>query len=257
MRVRIQRNPYLKCRPLSVKMEQLIMEFSGEPVKMCGRAEQAMTGILDGAGIRLPRFCKTPGIPRIRAKPKPYCIQGSLTEDQRQGGYGLTLPPYNPGVSLDQPYWNKKVYSDPQMRAFTGQIGPSGGADWINHRIIRYADVLLMMAEALNEVGDTSATSYLEQVRARARGSNPTALPYIPYQSQAQMRKAIKNERRWELAMEGFRFYDLVRWTPATDSIDAPHALGSLGYTLRNALYPIPQPAIDLSGGVLVQNPNY
>jgi hypothetical protein len=71
------------------------------------------------------------------------------------------------------------------------------------------------------------------------------------------MRTAIKNERRWEFAMEGLRFYDLVRWTPAPDGIDAPSALGTLGYTPRNALYPIPQPAIDLSGGVLVQNPNY
>ena len=71
------------------------------------------------------------------------------------------------------------------------------------------------------------------------------------------MRTAIKNERRWEFAMEGYRFYDLVRWTPATDGIDAPNALGGLGYTSKNALYPIPQPAINLSGGVLVQNPNY
>ena len=170
----------------------------------------------------------------------------------------LTLPPYNPGVSLDQPYWNKKVYSDPGMRTFTGQIGANGGADWINHRIIRYADILLMLAEASNELGDgATAASNLEQVRARARNGSTTALPTIPYTSQAQMRTAIKNERRWEFAMEGLRFYDLVRWTPATDGIDAPAALGTLGYTLRNALYPIPQPAIDLSGGVLVQNPNY
>ena len=65
------------------------------------------------------------------------------------------------------------------------------------------------------------------------------------------MRTAIKNERRWEFAMEGYRFYDLVRWG------DAVSALGSLGYQHRNEWYPIPQPAIDLSGGVLVQNPNY
>jgi hypothetical protein len=69
------------------------------------------------------------------------------------------------------------------------------------------------------------------------------------------MRTAIKNERRWEFA--GRVKITTVRWTPAPDGIDAPAALGSLGYTLRNALYPIPQPAIDLSGGVLVQNPNY
>jgi hypothetical protein len=174
------------------------------------------------------------------------------------GGYGATLPPYNPGVALDQPYWNKKLYSDPAMRAFTGEIGPSGGADWVNHRILRYADVILMLAEASNELGDgPTAENMVEQIRARARGTNNAVLPHIAFTSQAQMRTAIKNERRWEFAMEGLRFYDLVRWTPAADGIDAPNVLGSLGYIPRNALYPIPQPAIDLSGGILVQNPNY
>ena len=174
------------------------------------------------------------------------------------GGYGATLPPYGPGTALDQPYWNKKVYSDPSMRAYTGQIGSNGGADWIDHRIFRYADVLLMLAEASNEIGDGStAENMLEQIRARARGGNNAVLPHIAFVNQAQMRTAIKNERRWEFAMEGYRFYDLVRWTPAPDGIDAPSALGTLGYTARNALYPIPQPAIDLSGGILVQNPNY
>jgi hypothetical protein len=54
----------------------------------------------------------------------------------------------------------------------------------------------------------------LEEVRARARNSgiDAAAVPYIPYTSQTQMRTAIKNERRWEFAMEGYRFYDLVRW---------------------------------------------
>jgi hypothetical protein len=176
-----------------------------------------------------------------------------------EGGYGATIPLYNKDSIgkagyLDQPYWNKKVYSDPQMRAYTGEINNSGGADWINHRILRYADVLLMMAEASNEMGDgATAASMLEQVRARARnsGTDPNALPYIAFTSQSQMRTAIKNERRWEFAMEGYRFYDLVRWG------DAISALGGLGYQSKNAWYPIPQPAIDLSGGVLVQNPNY
>jgi hypothetical protein len=167
------------------------------------------------------------------------------------GGYGATLPPYNPGVALDQPYWNKKVYSDPQMRAFTGEIGTAGGADWINHRILRYADVILMLAEASNETGDgATAETMLEKIRARARGSS-AVLPHIAFTSQTQMRTAIKNERRWEFAMEGYRFYDLVRWG------DALSALGSLGYTNRCRYYPIPQQAINLSGGVLVQNPEW
>lgn len=175
-----------------------------------------------------------------------------------QGGYGATVPPYNkdsigkPGF-LDQPYWNKKVYSDPQMRAFTGEIGSCcGGADWINHRILRYADVILMLAEASNELNDgATAEAALEQIRARARGANATALPHIAYTSQAQMRTAIKNERRWEFAMEGYRFYDLVRWG------DANTVLAPLGYTNRARYYPIPQPAINISNGVLVQNPEW
>jgi len=175
------------------------------------------------------------------------------------GGYGATLPPYNPGTALDQKYWNKKVYSDPQMRAFTGEIGPSGGADWINHRILRYADVLLMLAEASNETGDgATAAANLEKVRFRASGLSEvdpnhtrTVVPYIPFTTQAAMRTAIKDERRWEFAMEGYRFYDLVRWG------DAISVLGSLGYTNKCRFYPIPQPAINLSGGVLVQNPEW
>lgn len=192
-------------------------------------------------------------------KNQTVLYSGEFDGGAPEGGYGATLPPYNkdslgkPGY-LDQPYWNKKVYSDPAMRSYTGEINSSGGADWINHRIIRYADVLLMLAEASNETGDgATAASMLEQVRARARNSglDPNALPYIPFSSQSQMRQAIKEERRWEFAMEGYRFYDLVRWG------DALSVLGSLGYQPRNALYPIPQPAIDLSNGVLVQNPNY
>jgi hypothetical protein len=168
------------------------------------------------------------------------------------GGYGATLPAFAPGSGLDQKYWNKKVYSDPNMRAFTGEINGGGAADWVNHRILRYADVLLMLAEASNETGDgATAEAMLEKVRFRARAGSTTVLPHIPYTNQAAMRTAIKNERRWEFAMEGYRFDDLVRWG------DAQSVLGTLGYGARNALYPIPQPAIDLSGGILKQNPNY
>jgi hypothetical protein len=152
--------------------------------------------------------------------------------------------------------------NDPAQRQATGFVGGSGAAPWIDHRILRYADVYLMLAEASNETGDgATAASALEKIRKRASGgldTPRTVLPYIPFVSQAQMRTAIKQERLWEFAMEGYRFYDLVRWTPATtDTIDAPHVLNFLGYQLRNQYYPIPQPAIDLSGGVLKQNPNY
>lgn len=188
-------------------------------------------------------------------KRQTILYSGQYDGGPAQGGYGATLPNYAPGSGLDQPYWNKKVYSDPQMRQFTGQIYGSGGADWINHRILRYADVILMLAEASNELGDgVTAAANLELIRNRASGNlgaSRTVVPKIAFVDKAQMRTAIKNERRWEFAMEGYRFYDLVRWG------DAITELGSLGYTNRCRFYPIPQQAISLSGGVLVQNPEW
>ncbi len=191
-------------------------------------------------------------------KQSTILYSGQYDGGAQVGGYGATLPGWiGAGGVLDQPYWNKKVYSDPAMRQFTGEIFSNGQARWINHRILRYADVLLMLAEASNELNDgPTAESALEQIRFRASGLTApdpthtrTIVPFIAYVNQAQMRQAIKNERRWEFAMEGYRFYDLVRWG------DAVTELGSLGYTPRCQYYPIPQKAIDLSGGVLVQNP--
>ena len=129
------------------------------------------------------------------------------------------------------------------MRQSTGWLD---GAYWINQRVIRYADVLLMNAEALNETGSgTQAATLVNQVRARV------GMPAITYTNQATMRAAIKKERRAELGLEGERFFDLVRWG------DAVTVLGPLGYTNRCRFYPIPQPAIDRSNGVLIQNPEW
>ena len=184
-------------------------------------------------------------------KRKTILYSGEDDGGAAQGGYStvanpVVLPPY---PTIPQKYWNKKVYSDPAMRA---SVGGSGNASWINHRVLRYADVLLMKAEAANELNDgATAATELEKVRNRARGGNTSVLPAIAFASKDQMRTAIKNERRWEFAMEGLRFYDLVRWN------DAEAVLGPLGYTSRCKFYPIPQKAIDLTGGILVQNPEW
>lgn len=184
-------------------------------------------------------------------KRQTILYSGQYDGGAAEGGFGATLPPYGPGSSLDQKYWNKKVYTgnSPAMRS---SIGIQGYPDWINRRVIRYAEIILMKAEAANETGDgTTAAAMLELIRARARNGNNAVLPPVAFVSQSQMRQAIKDERRWEFAMEGVRFYDLVRWG------DAEAALGILGYTPRCALYPIPQKAIDFSGGVLTQNPQW
>jgi len=173
------------------------------------------------------------------------------SDDPSSGGYGRMLPASvfdNPPGILFRKYYNKKVYADPAKRAALNRRDQAG---WINQRIYRYSEVLLMSAEAANELGDgETAETLLEMVRARARGSL-SVLPKVEFASQAQMRDAIKKERRAEFGMEGKRFFDLVRWG------DAVAVLGSLGYQHKNRYYPIPQEAIDRSNGVLIQNPEY
>ncbi|WP_417370951.1 RagB/SusD family nutrient uptake outer membrane protein [Gelidibacter japonicus] len=163
-----------------------------------------------------------------------------LSSGQDDGGFGSGTLPTSP--PLAQPYWNKKAYT---MESVRRNYGKNGNA-WENIKIIRYADVLLMAAEAANEAGMSSdASGLINQVRSRA------GLPNTTVASQSELRNAIKQERRVELALEESRFYDLVRWGDATT------ALGSLGYQPKNALFPIPQEAIDQSGGIITQNPDY
>jgi starch-binding outer membrane protein, SusD/RagB family len=191
--------------------------------------------------------------PNDPRKDATILYSGQSDGGSNTGGYGRTLPPSPP---LAQPYWNKKVYTDPARRArITIFKDDPQFSRWLNIGILRYADVLLMAAEAANELGGpantTKALDYLEQVRFRARNGNNAVLPKIELTDKAQLREAIHRERRAELAMENERFYDLVRWNKALS------VLASMGYQARNRYFPLPQSAIDKSGGKLVQNPDY
>ncbi len=148
-------------------------------------------------------------------------------------------------------YYNKKAYTSPTFRNTYDRFGY-----WYNIRLIRYSDVLLMAAEAANELGNSGdALNYLEQVRARARREATTAvLPQITTTNQVDLRDAIRHERRVELAMEFDRFYDLVRWGIAQDVL---HAAGKTNYQYKHRYLPLPQQEVDRSNGVLVQNPDY
>jgi hypothetical protein len=164
--------------------------------------------------------------------------------------YGETTP-----VGLPNPKYNQKVYTSPGFRA---SINDNFGY-WMNVRILRYADVVLMYAEAANEVGGagniTAAQTALNSVRARARNGNNAILPNVTTTDQAALRNAIRQERRVELAMEHERFFDIVRW--GIDA-EAMQAAGKTAYNPnRDRLLPIPQQQIDLSKGILVQNPGY
>ena len=142
---------------------------------------------------------------------------------------------------------------------------PSRGP--INNKVIRYADVLLMYAEACCENNDlTGAKNALEKVRSRARGASSIlqAFPYGTYaNNQTDLRKAIRHERRVELAMEGHRWFDLCRWGVVKEVMDA-YKLSettevkdqmSPFVANKNELFPIPSKEIDLNP--MAQNPNY
>jgi hypothetical protein len=122
-----------------------------------------------------------------------------------------------------------------------------------HRRLIRYADVLLMAAEALNENNKPNdALTYLNMVRERAREGNTEILPDIATTNQGELRDLIMRERRHELALEGHRFWDLVRTGKASA------VLGSFGFVQgKHELLPIPQSEIDISQGALSQNPNW
>jgi hypothetical protein len=110
-----------------------------------------------------------------------------------------------------------------------------------------------MAAEALNEDGkQADALIYLNQVRSRARGGNISILPNVTVTDKTLLRDKIFLERRHELALEGERFWDLVRTGRAAT------VLGPLGFVPgKHELLPIHQSEIDISQGSLTQNPNY
>lgn len=124
-----------------------------------------------------------------------------------------------------------------------------------NYIFIRLADILLLKAEALNELGDPAAAAALvDQIRMRVN------LPKTTAATQAEMRLAIEKERRLELAFEGHRWYDLKRTGRAIDVINAAVDQNGapLGYNLtpNRLVWPIPQAELD-KNSKLTQNPGY
>ncbi|HEX8022518.1 RagB/SusD family nutrient uptake outer membrane protein, partial [Mucilaginibacter sp.] len=173
--------------------------------------------------------------------------------DQRKAITAFDIEAYktaNPSFNITYqvaPYKNTGLYNGkylPRKGETSGQVE----LNYLNNfRTLRYAEVLLMAAEAENRAGspnDTKAQGYLNQVRARAfkdANHNITA-------TGATLKQAIWDERRLELGMEGDRFFDLVRTGQAATRIT--------GFkTGKNEVFPVPQQEVDISG--LTQNPGY
>ena len=182
------------------------------------------------------------------------------------------------------PYVKKKnlIYvNSPFRNKATTDFPWAGGA--LNMPFIKYSEILLIKAEALIELNQNldEARNLINQVRSRALNtpyvksfSNPSVnaanykiglYPSAGW-TQTYARKAARFERRLELALEGRRFFDLRRWGVAKAVVDEYHRTEKTKRTYLSAAtfdapkvlyYPIPQTEIDISRGVLKQDPNY
>ena len=214
--------------------------------------------------------------------------------DYTVGRRGIDYNGYGPHVGKD---WIRASFADisgpylPKKNVYqAGENGNVGTGSWgqqhsgINYHIMRYADLLLMAAEVAVENNDLpKALDYVNQVRNRAKGmtyvkeevsdgvfqdaANYQIEPYAAFADQDVARQAVRFERRLELAMEGHRLFDLRRWGVAPDVINTyvtneARTIDNFGtkagtYAPNMDMMPIPINAIDLSGGVLSQNPGF
>lgn len=162
---------------------------------------------------------------------------------------------YEGGPQFDgNDYEASYSYTGYNVRKFLVPLSviPSYDNSPLNFPILRYADVLLIKAEALNELGQTTqAYGYVNMIRNRAGLAGlSTGL------SQAAFREAVLKERRLELAFEGQRWFDLIRVNNGQYGLDFLHSIGKSNAAEKHLLFPIPQIEIDRNPN-LTQNPGY
>ncbi|AZB28770.1 RagB/SusD family nutrient uptake outer membrane protein [Chryseobacterium balustinum] len=148
---------------------------------------------------------------------------------------------YYVGPNTDNKFYNYKAYSS--------NYRDQASTD-VNIRYLRYAEILLIRAEAMNELGQTSAAiPFLNQVRNRANiGDTPAT-------SQTDIRLDIWKQRRLEFAFEHDRWFDLVRTGQAVAAMAADG--GKVFKVGKHELFPLPQDFIMEAGGLSAQNPGY
>ena len=202
------------------------------------------------------------------------------------GRRGIDLNGYGPNAGKDNvraafgdisgPFVAKKNFYTAGDNTNIGTGGWGEQRSGINYHIMRYADVLLMAAEAAVETGDLEkARGYVNQVRQRAintpRADSSPNYVIDTYNSSwtdaAVARKAVRFERRLELGMEGHRLFDLRRWGNFVDVMNAyianeartiaNYGAKSQAAQSKHMMLPIPLNAIDTSEGNLTQNPGF
>lgn len=167
------------------------------------------------------------------------------------------------GQPFAQVYANSSYLSDIFCRKYqNGDGNKANEYDWrsgINERLMRYADILLMYAECLNEQGQTAqAASFIQQVRTRAK--LPDITTAMAALTKEQMRDRLAHERLLEFCLEGHRFDDIRRWGWLEDATKLAMLKSRdpefNNYKTGKDLYPIPQGEIDNNPG-FKQNPSY
>jgi len=168
---------------------------------------------------------------------------------------------YNGGVALN----DLTTYTGFAFKKYTEydedtNVTPTGypTTTGLNVILLRYADILLMYAEAQNEASgpDTNVYDAINQVRSRPS----VMMPDVPAGlSQSEMREVIRQERRAELALEGIRYSDIRRWGIAENLMDGINDPGGtrMFTAPRDYLWPIPGKQFDLPDNTLTQNPGY
>jgi hypothetical protein len=201
---------------------------------------------------------------------------------------------YNWSKNVNDGTKNKYIYTDPTstdktdayqglnanqsctgyyVRKYYDVNHEAGMASGINIITMRYADVLLMYAEAMNEQQKMTADIWnktIRPIRVRAGFTKTTALDYPATATQAEMRQIIRNERRAELALEGLRWYDIKRWKAGTEYLNgyvygARFGANSTYIKLdnyqfiesRDYLWSIPQSQMDINANLKPNNPGY
>ncbi|MDN5553610.1 RagB/SusD family nutrient uptake outer membrane protein [Prevotella sp.] len=150
-------------------------------------------------------------------------------------------------------YKSSYSYTGYNVRKFLipKSISPEYNTSPANFVVYRYADVLLMKAEALNELGQTDQAAIpLNTVRKRA------GLDAVSGLTQSEMRDKIIHERRMELAFEGHRWFDMIRLDHGNYALKFLKSIGKTNVTKDRLLFPIPQTEID-ANPLMTQNPGY
>lgn len=173
-------------------------------------------------------------------------------------------PADNSTTAYGRPWFNPqdRIYPRKYSNDFAGTTRTAEDAvlgSFINYRVLRYADILLMYAEVLNETNRTAeAYAYIQQVRSRV--NLPNLAITAPGLSQAGMRDQLAHERALEFAIEGQRINDLIRWGWFADAAKLAelksHDADFNTYTPGNEYLPVPQSELDLNTNLTANTAN-